>query len=272
MRVLLAAAAALTLCAAGGAMAAAQSGTQLIVGGEASGLGDSATLTQDTKTVDAILAAMQTGGYDVVATHRAELEAVLAHAPVPFSQVEERDGVANVRATSLENCLMSMMEYQAALKKQAKGSIRCVGNPYPLAALALGSWLNDGRHFSEALAMLDRGLAYGPQLPGLLSEKGVALGALHRPGEALAAYKAGAESPLLNDRQRGIILRGEGYALVDLNRLDEAEAAYKESLKVDPDHGHAVKELQYIESVRRGAPNSGPMQITSELPGATNPH
>jgi hypothetical protein len=68
------------------------------------------------------------------------------------------------------------------------------------------------------------------------------------------------------------MLRGEGYALVDLNRLDEAEAAYKESLKVDPDHGHALEELKFIESVRRGTPTDTGMKMTSDAPGATTPH
>ncbi|MBI5486034.1 MAG: tetratricopeptide repeat protein [Deltaproteobacteria bacterium] len=50
-------------------------------------------------------------------------------------------------------------------------------------------------------------------------------------------------------------LRGEGYALVELHRLDDAEQAYRRALELDPSDEQAKKELDYISEMRtRGTP------------------
>lgn len=47
-------------------------------------------------------------------------------------------------------------------------------------------------------------------------------------------------------QQRGRALRSQGYALVELGRLDEAEAVYRECLKLDPADDRARRELDYV--------------------------
>jgi tetratricopeptide (TPR) repeat protein len=44
-------------------------------------------------------------------------------------------------------------------------------------------------------------------------------------------------------------LRGEGYALVELQKLDEAERAYRRALELDPYDEQAKKELEYINGL-----------------------
>jgi tetratricopeptide (TPR) repeat protein len=233
---------------------------------------DAATLAQDVKTERSILAAVQTGGFDVIRDRQSDLLAILSHAPSPFSPIEERAGTVYVRVISLEDCLIAMAA--AAAKKTPTGPKRaaCVDNPYPTAALMLGSYLDEVQRREEGLAMLDRGLVFDPNFPPLVAEKGAALNMLHRPAEALAVYQAGlARIHPISDRMRGAMLRGEGFALVDLKRYDEAEAAYRESLKADPDHGHAAQELDFIARARSGVAPTGPSTFDAGVPHATPP-
>jgi hypothetical protein len=58
----------------------------------------------------------------------------------------------------------------------------------------------------------------------------------------------------LDDAMRAHVLRGRGYALTELNRLDEAEQAYNDSLKYEPGNTRAQSELRYIAGLRAGAP------------------
>jgi Flp pilus assembly protein TadD len=50
--------------------------------------------------------------------------------------------------------------------------------------------------------------------------------------------------------------RGRGFVLTELGRLDEAEAAYRESLKIEPDSERAKNELQYIARLKAGGPSA----------------
>jgi Flp pilus assembly protein TadD len=45
-------------------------------------------------------------------------------------------------------------------------------------------------------------------------------------------------------------LRGQGYALVELHRLDDAAAAYKACLKLEPGEPKSLGELGYIDGLR----------------------
>jgi tetratricopeptide (TPR) repeat protein len=93
-------------------------------------------------------------------------------------------------------------------------------------------------------------------LPALLGERDAALAALHRPADALADSDEGLRLPQLTDSHRARFLRGRGFALTELNRLDEAEAAYNDSLKIDPNNPIALRELQYIAGLRAGRPRT----------------
>lgn len=55
-----------------------------------------------------------------------------------------------------------------------------------------------------------------------------------------------------NDRKavKARSLRGMGFALIELGKLDEAEKLFKESLKLVPKNPSALNELQYIKEQR----------------------
>ena len=51
-------------------------------------------------------------------------------------------------------------------------------------------------------------------------------------------------------------LRGMGFALIELGKLDEAEKMFKKSLKLMPGHPSALSELQYIKDLRKTKPSA----------------
>ena len=87
----------------------------------------------------------------------------------------------------------------------------------------------------------------------MLTEKTTALEALGRAADALDAVQRweATEPEDERHRDRARVLRAKGYALVELRRLDEAEAAYRASLMLEP-HKGAANELAFIDQQRQG--------------------
>ena len=48
----------------------------------------------------------------------------------------------------------------------------------------------------------------------------------------------------------GKALRGQGYVLVELNRLSDAEAAYSKAISLNPNDRVAIAELRYVQSLK----------------------
>jgi Flp pilus assembly protein TadD len=46
-------------------------------------------------------------------------------------------------------------------------------------------------------------------------------------------------------------MRGMGFVLIERGGLDEAEALFRDCLKLNPDDDHAKKELAYITEQRQ---------------------
>jgi Flp pilus assembly protein TadD len=71
--------------------------------------------------------------------------------------------------------------------------------------------------------------------------------ALYREAEGDAGISA---SPDEVSNLKCTALRGQGYALVELHRLDEAAEAYQGCLKLQPGEPKSLGELGYIEDLR----------------------
>ncbi|MCP9222935.1 tetratricopeptide repeat protein [Erythrobacter sp. LQ02-29] len=105
----------------------------------------------------------------------------------------------------------------------------------------------------ELMASLTR---YAPFRPQYHIEYGYLLAQSGRPEEALAQYRQAIDALELQsddiDKQHwsAVAQRGIGYALIDLKRWDEAEAAYRKSLDHDPDNAVAQHELEFIARER----------------------
>lgn len=140
-----------------------------------------------------------------------------------------------------------------SLLDRAPGGSR--SESYPLAALMLGAYAVEYRQYEEAVRILDRGLAFQPDSVAILMERGQALLALRRPADALGSFEAALSSSQMDARStRSRALRSRGVALIDLQRLDDAERALNASLELDPGNAATREELRYIAELRAGGP------------------
>ncbi len=136
--------------------------------------------------------------------------------------------------------------------RKLKKPLFWVAASYSRSWYLLGVIASKQQRYEEALVCLDSGLKLEPDHPELWSEKGFVLARLERFEEALACYRRAASvRDWAPDSQVARALRGQGVTLVDLSRLDEAEAALRESQELEPDSETARRELEYIQDLRR---------------------
>jgi len=205
----------------------------------------------DQQAVMDALHAMNQNGYDALATHLDALAAVLAHAPACFPEFEHRGDQIIARSEIDASTGIALVSAVAAQGQSA--SLVQGFNIYPYASLLLGSYSDEMHNFDQGVAWLDKGLALQPHEQHLVLEKATALGQLHRFDEQVALLQAELSDPVAGltlDRVR--YERNLGVALIDDNRLDDAEAALRESLRLQPDNPRAQSELDYIAELRAG--------------------
>jgi tetratricopeptide (TPR) repeat protein len=188
-----------------------------------------------------------------------ELQKVVANAPARWPMIDHQPGLTTIRLNDTSAAMVVMLAVAASAKGQAgseAGKAVVVTNTYGTAAFLLGSLAVEKRQPEEALLWLERGLAFQPDNQLLVTEKGSAMILQHRFAEAIAFYDAQPPIDLLaglaNPDAEARILRSRGFCLTELNRLDEAEAAYVKSLELEPDHGGAKAELDYIRKLKAG--------------------
>lgn len=112
---------------------------------------------------------------------------------------------------------------------------------------------SERRDFSAALTTLKDIERIAPVSAGTAIEIGYVLNQLGKPDNGLAAYQKARELSLKYKSQRpfrAAALRGMGFSLIDLKRLDEAEGVFQESLKLEPMNKVALSELAYIRDIR----------------------
>jgi tetratricopeptide (TPR) repeat protein len=107
--------------------------------------------------------------------------------------------------------------------------------------------------FPASLALLKTIETIAPVSAGTAVEAGYVLNQSGKPEEGLATYRralALAEKYPSQRIYQAASLRGIGFALIDLKRLDEAEQAFQKSLKIEPGNKVALNELGYIQDLR----------------------
>lgn len=221
----------------------------------------------DEQAVIAAYKAMQTAGYAGLEEHLPKLRTLLDHAPATYDRVEMNGDEVVLHGFPGENLsTLSLVAMTSAAAARKTVHVAYALNVYPFASLMLGSYAVEKNRPQEAITALDKGLALQPGNLGLVTEKGSALQRLGRNADVLALYDAALSPASLFDlpdpKDQARLQRGRGYALVELNRLDEAEAAYKAALKLEPGDVRAGGELQYIAGLRAGAkPNAGTISV-----------
>ena len=256
----------LTLCPIGVAGWPAHAAAQVDAQAQAPNPGAlSPAEASDARIVDAATRAANQKGAIALADRIPALEAVVARTPKAYSKADERDGVIRYRARSAADYLAFTATRVAGFKPGEKRAIDWIPDVYMDAALLVGIYYNEIGQSDRALAVLGPAQAMAPDYATLLAETGAALAKLGRGPEALPLYDTALSSGDLgiSDLDKARLLRAKGFVLTDMNRLDEAERAYRDSLKLEPDHANAKSELAYIAHLRAGGAVGKPNLISS---------
>ncbi len=108
---------------------------------------------------------------------------------------------------------------------------------------------------AEARPLFERALALSPKNARYLSELANGYQVEKNWPKSLELYQAAESATEFSPdsakaTELGRALRGQAYVLVELGRLDEAEALYRRCLRLDPDDKTAQRELDYVASQR----------------------
>jgi len=173
---------------------------------------------------------------------------------ISFFETRYKNSKANIYSARSEQ-EKSYYLRQAAEKDPATNAIVVdwfFAQAYYLKSYALISLKRD----SEALALSKRVVNMSPKNSQYLSELAYHYTQLKDWDAALLNYR-GAEfaakefsSKGINKKHLGKALRGQGYVLVELKKLSEAEALYKKALELNKNDRKSIAELQYIQSLR----------------------
>lgn len=193
-------------------------------------------------------------GIPGIASHVPDLEKALADGAADFPPKPSGNGQMVMLTDGPAEALMAMMT--AANQKQGSVAIQ---NPYPEAGLLLAVYYNEVGKPDDVLRIVNitlqrepvAGMNIGAHMPALFQEQGVAFAALKRWEESLAAGDAELKAAN-SDKDKSRAQRLRGYALIELKRLDDAQAAYTESLKLEPSNPTALNEMTYINKLRAG--------------------
>lgn len=169
-----------------------------------------------------------------------------------FKQVYSDPGQQVFAATTQEEAL-----FYAALGATLNKTVVVVNSLWSDAYLMKGYASTDLGQIAQAREALEAAIALAPQNPRYLSEMGY-WHQVNRDWESsLSSYESAADAAeLISDKAMRVeeltrALRGQGYALVEMQKFDEAEALYEKCLKLNRKDDKARGELAYIKQARR---------------------
>lgn len=184
-----------------------------------------------------------------------DLGMALGHAPDVPSQPEHCGDKIILYSDDMTKLLLLNGALGGPAGMGAKSVEQREGLPYGLLAFASGWTRYEQKDYAGALQDYEKGLRNSPDLTALESEHVLTLSMLGRNDEALSAVDAFiAAHPGLPAGDHAKMLRKRGYILVELKRWDEADAAYKQSLDLEPGNDLAKSEREYIAKSRPSKP------------------
>lgn len=102
--------------------------------------------------------------------------------------------------------------------------------------------------FNNGLTCIERALELEPDHPHLWVQKGLILCDTKQYAHALTAFETAASvRPWTSQTTVAWALRQQGFVLVELGRIREAQAVYNRSLELDPESEVAKHEIEYID-------------------------
>ncbi|MEG3092889.1 tetratricopeptide repeat protein [Sphingomonas sp. PB1R3] len=154
-------------------------------------------------------------------------------------------------------CGMSIQETLLYMGMAAKDKVSAVAlTPGYCTALYLkGYALVDLGRVAEAKAIYQRLVTLAPMYAQYQTEYGQLIRLEKDWPQMLAVCTKAADAariadPQIRPFQEGAALRCQGYALIELQRWDEAEKRYRQALAINPNDAKAQNELRYIAEQR----------------------
>jgi Tfp pilus assembly protein PilF len=115
--------------------------------------------------------------------------------------------------------------------------------------------LVDLERLDDAQSAFEKLVAFAPKHARYLNELAYVLLKKKEWQRSIETYTsaeaAAAFTPERRDYERCVSFRGIGYDLVELGRLDDAEAAYRKCLAITPDEPKSLGEIEYIKQQRK---------------------
>jgi tetratricopeptide (TPR) repeat protein len=213
-------------------------------------------VTDDVESTDARLVdeAILALGKGDLATAERLIQDVVSRTPADYRNEREEKGTLTVRFWDRDDFLRFGLRHAARKDGRA---LAWAPNAYPRAHYYLGFLRFEQGDYPSALAALDAGLRLEKN-PNFALEKARVLSAMGEPESALALLED--LIPQLDEssspKLRALALRAKGGTLIELDRLDDAEASYFDALKLEPESAVAKNQLAYIVARRRGAPRA----------------
>ena len=171
----------------------------------------------------------------------------------------------------VERAFWDISEYLAfgARYQDQRDRIKWTPGSYSKAWFQLADVAVEEEQLDSALRYVDLGLELEADHPELWNLKGLILNRTKQHEEALTCYRRAAMvREWAPEWQVARAYRGQGATLIDLGRLDEAEAAFLLSQELEPDNDVAKKELDFIRKTQATAriQNSGSTLRFQESP------
>jgi tetratricopeptide (TPR) repeat protein len=204
------------------------------------------TEAQDAETVDRAVEVLQQ--LDLEEAERL-LRPVIANTPKHYVNEFEQGGKRYVKFWDLAE----FTAYSTRQIPSEPSQIIWLGNAYPRAHFYMAFVCVERHPWDEAIRWLDAGMKLEPGQPHFRIEKARVLSAVGKHDNALRMYESVLEDArALAPSTRAVALRGRGFQLIELGRLDEAELCFLTSLEDDPESPVARNELTYIHHLRAG--------------------
>jgi tetratricopeptide (TPR) repeat protein len=175
---------------------------------------------------------------------------VVSRAPARYELMSVNGTQLDIKFWDLSDFLHYVTWQQ---KHGVERGITWIPSAYPKALYYLGFLRVKQGRYQEAITFLDQGERLEPTNPNFRLERAQAIARMGRFQDSLALYQQVRElGPHTSAKHLGVALRGEGFALIELERLDEAETCFRHSQEFDPESPVAANELAYIQELRKG--------------------
>lgn len=149
-----------------------------------------------------------------------------------------------------------------AMGANDKRNVVVLGPSWAMAYWARGYAYGEMNRYDDEQAELEKALALAPFDAQYNNELAFVLVQKRDWANALAHYQTGQQYAQVTHPSTAVLtlcssLRGQGYVLVELHRLDEAEAKYRECLKLIPGEPKSTAEIGYLQEqkAKQGLPH-----------------